>query len=97
MGSFGAGSGRRGCGMACRRRLRDRQRDGSQDKIHRALSGRFRWADKLDWSRALIDSRSARAAYAGRATRTSPVDPAKPGSNSVRAANVNDVIEFAPL
>jgi transposase len=100
-----------GCGMTCWRRLRDWQADGTWDKIHRALLDRLRGADKIDWSRALIDSSSVRAAYGGESTGPSPVDRSKPGSkhhvitdasgiplaSSVTAANRNDVTEFAPL
>ena len=100
-----------GCGMTCWRRLRDWQADGTWDKIHKVLLDRLRGADKIDWSRALIDSSSVRAAYGGEATGPSPVDRAKPGSKhhvitdargiplacSVTAANVNDMTELAPL
>ena len=100
-----------GCGMTCWRRLRDWQEDGTWGKIHRELLARLRKADKIDWSRALIDSSSVRAAYGGEATGPSPVDRAKPGSkhhvitdasgipltSSVTGANRHDVTEFAPL
>ena len=100
-----------GSGMTCWRRLRDWQADGTWEKIHRELLGRLRGADKIDWSRALIDSSSVRAAYGGEETGPSPVDRAKSGSkhhvitdangipltSSVTAANVHDVTEFAPL
>ena len=100
-----------GCGMTCWRRLRDWQADGTWDKIHKVLLDRLRGADKIDWSRALIDSSFVRAAYGGEATGPSPVDRSKPGSkhhvitdangiplaSSVTAANVNDITEMAPL
>jgi transposase len=100
-----------GCGMTCWRRLRDWQEDGTWEKIHKTLLDRLRGANKIDWSRALIDSSSVRAAYGGKETGPSPVDRAKPGSKhhvitdangiplacSVTAANRNDVTEFAPL
>jgi transposase len=100
-----------GSGMTCWRRLRDWQADGTWDKIHKVLLGRPRGADKIDWSRAPIDSGLVRAAYGGEGTGPSPVDRAKPGSkhhiitdahcippaSSVTAANVNDVTEMAPL
>src|SRR3982750_41067 len=54
-----------GCGMTCWRRLRDWQADGTWDTIHRVLLDRLRGAGKIDWSRALIDSSSVRAAYGG--------------------------------
>jgi transposase len=100
-----------GSGMTCWRRLRDWQADGSWDRIHHLLLDKLREADKIDWSRALIDSSSVRAAYGGAGTGPSPVDRAKPGckhhvitdasgiplASSVTAANRNDVTEFAPL
>jgi transposase len=100
-----------GCGMTCWRRLRDWQLDGTWLKVHKVLLDKLRGADKIDWSRALIDSSFVRAAYGGEGTGPSPVDRAKPGSkhhvitdasgiplaSSVTAANVNDITELAPL
>jgi transposase len=100
-----------GCGMTCWRRLRDWQADGTWVKVHGVLLARLRGADKLDWSRALIDSSMVRAAYGGGATGPSPVDRGKAGSKhhvitdasgiplvgSVTAANRNDISEMAPL
>jgi transposase len=100
-----------GCGMTCWRRLRDWQADGTWLKIHKVLLDRLRGADKIDWSRALIDSSFVRAAYGGEGTGPSPVDRSKPGSkhhvitdangiplaSSTTAANVNDIGQMAPL
>jgi transposase len=100
-----------GCGMTCWRRLRDWQADGTWDRIHKVLLDKLRGSDKIDWSRALIDSSFVRAAYGGAKTGPSPVDRAKPGSkhhvitearglplaSSVTAANVNDISQLAPL
>src|SRR3954469_24829363 len=100
-----------GSGMTCWRRLRDWQADGTWLKIHKTLLDRLRGADKIDWSRALIDSGQVRAAYGGGQTGPSPVDRSKPGSkhhvltdasgiplaSSVTASNVNDLTEMAPL
>jgi transposase len=100
-----------GSGMTCWRRLRDWQADGTWDKIPSELLGRLRGADKIDWSRAIVDSSFVRAAYGGGDTGPSPVDRAQPGSKhhvitdaggipltgSVTAANRNDVSEMAPL
>ena len=100
-----------GCGMTCWRRLRDWQADGTWLKVHKILLDRLRGADKIDWSRALIDSSQVRAAYGGGKTGPSPVDRSKPGSkhhvitdgsgiplaSSVTASNVNDITEMAPL
>jgi transposase len=100
-----------GCGMTCWRRLRDWQQDGTWDKIHRVLLDRLRGANKINWSRAVVDSSSVRAAYGGAKTGPSPVDRSKPGSkhhvltdgngiplaSSVTAANANDITQLAPL
>jgi transposase len=100
-----------GCGMTCWRRLRDWQADGTWDKIHGVLLGHLRGADRIDWSRALVDSSFVRSAYGGGATGPSPVDRSKAGSkhhvitdargiplaSSVTAANVADVTELPPL
>src|SRR6187397_2280923 len=50
-----------GCGMTCWRRLRDWQADGTWLEIHKILLDGLREADKIDWSRALIDSSFVRA------------------------------------
>ena len=55
-----------GSGMTCWRRLRDWTAAGVWDELHRALLERLHEAGKLDWSRAVIDSASVRAAFGGR-------------------------------
>ena len=80
-----------GCGMTCWRRLRDWQADGTWDKIHKVLLDKLRGADKIDWSRALIDSSFVRAAYGGEATGPSPVDRAKPGSKHHVITDANGI------
>ena len=55
-----------GSGMTCWRRLRDWQRAGVWDHLHRVLLDRLRGADQLDWSRAVVDSSSVRAVFGGR-------------------------------
>ena len=47
-----------GSGMTCWRRLRDWQAAGVWDRLHRTLLDRLGKADKLDWSRASLDSAS---------------------------------------
>jgi len=54
-----------GSGMTCWRRLRDWQKAGIWDKIHRALLNKLREAEKIDWSRAVVDSASVRALWGG--------------------------------
>jgi len=55
-----------GSGMTCWRRLRDWQRRGIWTKLHRLLLNKLREADKIDWSRAVVDSMSVRAVFGGR-------------------------------
>lgn len=61
-----------GSGMTCWRRLRDWQKVGIWDKIHRALLNKLRQAEKIDWSRAVVDSASVRAALGGGKNRPKP-------------------------
>lgn len=50
-----------GSGMTCWRRLRDWQQAGVWERLHQELLRRLRQADKLDWSRAALDSASVPA------------------------------------
>jgi transposase len=50
-----------GSGVTCWRRLRDWQQAGVWERLHRALLGRLREADRIDWSRACVDSASVPA------------------------------------
>ena len=47
-----------GSGMTCWRRLRDWNRAGVWARLHRELLQRLADADKIDWSRASLDSAS---------------------------------------
>ena len=47
-----------GSGVTCWRRLRDWQAAGVWTRLHRVLLERLAQADKLDWSRAAVDTRS---------------------------------------
>ena len=64
-----------GSGVTCWRRLRDWQAAGVWDRLHRELLRRLRDADRIDWSRACIDSSSI-AAKKGvpRRARTRPIE-----------------------
>lgn len=50
-----------GSGMTCWRRLRDWQQVGVWERLHQTLLQRLADADKLDWSRAALDSASVPA------------------------------------
>ena len=65
-----------GCGMTCWRRLRDWQKAGVWEEIHRALLDTLRQADLLDFSRCAADSASVRAVGgAKRPARTPSIAP----------------------
>jgi transposase len=61
-----------GSGMTCWRRLRDWTLVGVWDRLHRVLLERLRGADRIDWSRAVIDSASVRAVFGGRRPGRTP-------------------------
>jgi transposase len=50
-----------GSGVTCWRRLRAWQRRGVWKRLHRTLLERLAAADQIDWSRAVVDSRSVAA------------------------------------
>jgi transposase len=50
-----------GSGMTCWRRLRDWQQHGVWRRLHRLLLDRLGEADRIDWSRAALDSGSVPA------------------------------------
>jgi transposase len=54
-----------GSGMTCWRYLRAWHRAGVWQPLHVVLLARLRGADKLDWSRAVVDSASVRAVLGG--------------------------------
>jgi len=62
-----------GSGMTCWRRLRDWNRAGVWERLHRELLQRLADADKLDWSRASLDSASVPAKRGAR--RPAPIPP----------------------
>jgi transposase len=67
-----------GSGITCWRRLRDWQEAGVWDALHRELLRRLRAADRIDWSRACMDSASL-AAKRG-VTRQGRTRPTEAGS-----------------
>ena len=60
-----------GSGMSCWRRLRDWQEAGVWERMRRTLLGELRAADRIDWSRAVVDSASLWALKGGR--RRAPI------------------------
>lgn len=58
-----------GSGMTCWRRLDEWQKAGVWERLHHVLLDRLREADKIDWSRAAVDSSHVRAVGAGEKNR----------------------------
>src|SRR5437660_6307972 len=61
-----------GSGMTCWRRLRDWQQAGVWHRLHTTLLNRLGEADRIDWSRASIDSASVPAKGGALGTRPWP-------------------------
>jgi transposase len=69
-----------GCGITCKRYLRRWQRQGVWQQLHEVLLAELNGADRIDWSRALVDSASVRAPRGGEETGPNPTDRRKSGS-----------------
>ena len=54
-----------GSGMSCWRRLRDWQAVGVWDRLQEVLLAKLPAADRIDWSRVIVDSSSIRALEPG--------------------------------
>lgn len=72
-----------GSGMSCWRRLRDWQQKGVWDKIHRVLLDRLQQVDRIDWSRAVVDSASVRALAGGKKRAPIPRIGPNPARNII--------------
>lgn len=55
-----------GSGVTCWRRLRDWQTAGVWDRLHLVLLQKLEDSQRIDWSRAAVDSSSIRAVGAGK-------------------------------
>jgi transposase len=96
-----------GCGKTCRHYLQVWHQAGVWLKLHALLLAELNAADKIDWSRALIDASFAKAPEGGEDTGPNPTDRSKSGTKhhvltdahgiplnaTVTAANVNEVTE----
>ncbi|CAA9455250.1 MAG: Mobile element protein [uncultured Rubrobacteraceae bacterium] len=69
-----------GSGMTCWRRLHEWQAAGVWDRLHRSLLDHLGEADRIDWSRASLDSASVAAPRGGKETGSNPTDRGKQGS-----------------
>ena len=66
-----------GSGMTCWRRMAEWNEAGVWQQLHEALLAELNAADKLDWSRAVIDSSHVRAARRG--PKAAPARSTAPG------------------
>jgi transposase len=71
-----------GSGMTCRRRLKEWREVGVWQRLHELLLARLHEADRIDWSRAVIDSAHVRRARAGAARRSDPARARQAGPSS---------------
>jgi transposase len=71
-----------GSGVTCWRRLRDWQRAGVWHRLHTALLERLEAADKLDWSRASLDSASVPAKRGAKTSARTPRTAASPARSA---------------
>jgi transposase len=70
-----------GSGMTCWRRLRDWNHAGVWERLHRELLQRLANADKIDWSRAALDSASVPAKRGARRRDPTPLTAASPAAS----------------
>jgi transposase len=100
-----------GCGMTCLNRLKQWHHAGVWQRLHQVLLSELRGADKIDWSRAVVDASFVRALGGGDKTGPNPTDRSKLGSKhhilvdghgiplaaQLTAANVHEVTQMIPL
>lgn len=102
-----------GSGPTCWRRLAEWQQAGVWDELQRVLLAKLRAADRLDFSRATVDSSQIQAKRGRSSPKVgpSPVDRGRPGSKhhvitdadgtplrvSLTGGNRNDITQLLPL
>jgi transposase len=69
-----------GCGMTCWNYLEAWQRAGVWERLHKVLLAELQEADRIDWSRAAVDSTHARALGGGEKAGKNPTDRRKLGT-----------------
>jgi transposase len=69
-----------GSGMTCWRRLDEWQQAGVWQRLHELLLAKLREADRIDWSRVVVDSAQVPAVLGAPKTDPSPVNRRKAGS-----------------
>ena len=77
-----------GSGMTCWRRLRDWQVSGVWQKVWHVLLDELGLADKIDWSKAVVDSSSVRALFGRRKLARIPQIAGKMARKGMSSATV---------
>lgn len=80
-----------GCGRTCREAFARWHKAGVWQRLHESVLAELNAAGLIDWSRALLDSASARAPRGGEATGPSPVDRRKKGTKHHLATDAGGV------
>lgn len=70
------------CGMALLNRLRQWQRAGVWDAMHRVMLDKLRAAGAIDFSRVIIDSASVRAMHGGKKRARAPWTAGRTGPST---------------
>jgi transposase len=97
-----------GCGMTCWNYLQAWHRAGVWKHLHEVLLAELQEAERIDWSRAAVDSTHARALGGGEKTGPNPTDRRKLGTKhhivteahgvplavTITGSNVHDVKEL---
>jgi transposase len=71
-----------GCGMTAWRRLTEWQRSGVWMRLHCLLLEKLQQADKIDWSRAVVDSAMLKAVCGGQKPVPTPRTVANAGAST---------------
>jgi transposase len=71
-----------GSGMTCWRHLFEWQQLGIWARMHQVLLEKLQEADRIDWSRAIVDSSSVRAVFGGRSPARIPPTEASRGRST---------------
>jgi transposase len=100
-----------GSGVTCWRRPRDGQAAGVWERLRRELLRSLQDANRIDWSRAALDSSSIAAKEGGVTTGPKPTDLGRPGTKrhlitdrqvipltfALSGANVHDSVPFEQM
>jgi transposase len=80
-----------GSGMTCLNYLKELQSAGVWDTLHLLLLDELQSADKIDWSRAAVDSTHARALGGGENSGKNPTDRGKLGTKHHIVTDANGI------